>query len=196
MVLTMALLRAYYMLTVIIVGIMSYFLWSVPVAVGLYLLLIIVVRAIPVQLAWHRSNFSRLILMCITTIIYSIFVYGFLYFQSGLVSDGELRSVSLEEAIYFSATTWTTLGYGDLTASPELYILTSLEAVNGYFGMAVMVALMVLWINEGLNALDQRMERLRTLPPEDKQKIDDKVDEIINRIDTGKSVSKDKTPNG
>lgn len=38
---------------------------------------------------------------------------------------------TLEDAIYFSATTFTTTGYGDITLSYNLRLLAGMEAVNG-----------------------------------------------------------------
>ena len=39
--------------------------------------------------------------------------------------------VSLEEAMYFSFTTFTTLGYGDVTLEGPWRLLTGIEALNG-----------------------------------------------------------------
>lgn len=39
--------------------------------------------------------------------------------------------VSLERALYFSVTTSTTLGYGDITLSPRWQLLSTFEAVSG-----------------------------------------------------------------
>ena len=38
---------------------------------------------------------------------------------------------SLEEAFYFSAVTFTTLGYGDITLDSEWRILSGIQAING-----------------------------------------------------------------
>jgi voltage-gated potassium channel Kch len=38
---------------------------------------------------------------------------------------------SLEEALYFSMVTFTTLGYGDVTLSDRWRLLASFEAANG-----------------------------------------------------------------
>jgi voltage-gated potassium channel Kch len=37
----------------------------------------------------------------------------------------------LEEALYFSMVTFTTLGYGDVTLPPDWRLLASFEAANG-----------------------------------------------------------------
>ena len=46
-----------------------------------------------------------------------------------LVPEGELDS--LEEAIYFSFVTFTTLGYGDITLSEGVRLASGIEAMNG-----------------------------------------------------------------
>ena len=38
---------------------------------------------------------------------------------------------TLEEAIYFSLVTFTTLGYGEITLGPQWRLLSGLEAMNG-----------------------------------------------------------------
>ena len=46
-----------------------------------------------------------------------------------LVPTGELQTV--EQAVYFSFVTFTTLGYGDITLSEGWRILSGVEALNG-----------------------------------------------------------------
>jgi len=46
-----------------------------------------------------------------------------------LVPTGDLQT--LEEAIYFSFVTFTTLGYGDITLSEHWRLLSGIEALNG-----------------------------------------------------------------
>jgi len=49
--------------------------------------------------------------------------------------DGEQHDADaieqLETALYFSMVTFTTLGYGDVTMSPDWRLLASFEAANG-----------------------------------------------------------------
>lgn len=46
-----------------------------------------------------------------------------------LVPTGDLQT--MEEAIYFSFVTFTTLGYGDITLSENWRLLSGIEALNG-----------------------------------------------------------------
>lgn len=52
---------------------------------------------------------------------------------------------SLEEALYFSIVTFTTLGYGDVTLSDQYRLLASIEAANGIiiFGWSTAITMTV-----------------------------------------------------
>ncbi len=47
---------------------------------------------------------------------------------------------NLERALYFSSTTYSTLGYGDLTLTEEWQLLTGFEAVNGLMMFGISAA--------------------------------------------------------
>jgi hypothetical protein len=47
---------------------------------------------------------------------------------------------NLERALYFSSTTYSTLGYGDLTLTEEWQLLTGFEAVNGLIMFGISAA--------------------------------------------------------
>ena len=115
----------------------------------------------------------------LSAIIFSIVIYGFLFLKSGLVKDSKLLTVHPFDALYFSVTTWTTLGYGDLTAPDNFHLLTSLEAINGYFAMAIFISLIVIWINEAITALDERISWIRSLTPEQVQEMQNKIDPLF-----------------
>lgn len=48
-----------------------------------------------------------------------------------LYATNEPALHSLESALYYSASTFTTLGFGDITLSPQWRLLGSFEATNG-----------------------------------------------------------------
>jgi hypothetical protein len=61
---------------------------------------------------------------------------------------------SMQEAIYFSFVTFTTLGYGDITLSGDRQVVSGIEALNGILLLGWSTALLVailqrLWQNAG-----------------------------------------------
>ena len=79
-------------------------------------------------------------------VLWIILVYAFLYYRSGLIFAGELVRPSFRDSLYFSVTTWTTLGYGDFTPTPRMRLITSSQALMGHVSMGVWIALLGLWI--------------------------------------------------
>ena len=79
-------------------------------------------------------------------IVCSILFFAIIYWKSGLISSNQLVSISFFDAIYFSITTWTTLGYGDFSPPEHLRLITSLQAILGYLGMGVSIFLISLWM--------------------------------------------------
>ena len=53
-----------------------------------------------------------------------IWSYAFVYLQLGALSE-------FEPALYFSTTSFTTLGYGDIVLGPQWRILSAIEGANG-----------------------------------------------------------------
>ena len=81
-------------------------------------------------------------------LLWTILVFAVIYWRNGLLISGALKDVSFLDAIYFSATTWTTLGYGDMAPPPRIRHITSIEALLGYTGMGVWIAVVGLWIEQ------------------------------------------------
>jgi hypothetical protein len=59
------------------------------------------------------------------TLIVAIWVWALFYMLSGAIQ-------TLEEALYFSTSTFTTVGYGDLVLSEKWRLLSSIEAMDGF----------------------------------------------------------------
>jgi len=81
---------------------------------------------------WDRRlpNYGHIIIMIVVVLglfaAHSVeaWIWALFYWLSGEVT-------TLSEAVYFSTVTYTTLGYGDITLSPDWYITSSLQAVSG-----------------------------------------------------------------
>lgn len=83
----------------------------------------------------HRA---KLILVIITTFIahvveillYAVALYSLIH-QPGLGSLREAESFSMATSLYFSAETYTSLGYGDVVPTGAVRLLAGAEALNG-----------------------------------------------------------------
>lgn len=79
--------------------------------------------------------------------------YADVYQHSGLVIDTtakpEPRAITTRaDAAYFSAVTWTTLGYGDLQPQGFCRIVAASEALVGYIFLGSLIALLLSFLTE------------------------------------------------
>ncbi len=96
---------------------------------------------------WVRSRFgSKKIIHFLISYITSIFMIIFL-FAGAYISNPEdfmiqgiRKSITFEEALYFSTVTITTVGYGDIT--PASKVNRFLSATEAFLGMTLNVALL------------------------------------------------------
>jgi hypothetical protein len=84
------------------------------------------------------------VVMAIALHAFQIAIWAVAYLM--LVPTGELQT--MEQALYFSFVTFTTLGYGDITLSEGWRLLSGIEALNGI--------LLVGWTTALLFAVVQR----------------------------------------
>ena len=89
------------------------------------------------------------VIMAIVLHALQIVIWAVAYLR--LTPVGELRT--LEEAVYFSFVTFSTLGYGDITLSEGWRLLSGIEALNGI--------LLVGWTTALLFAVVQRTMKAR-----------------------------------
>jgi hypothetical protein len=107
---------------------------------------------------WDRATITAkalvvaavVLLLCYATLAEAAVWAGF-YLFIGAIPD-------LEEALYFSTVTFTTLGYGDITLDKEWRLMSAMESANGVIILGWTTALVV--------ALLQRLMRDR-LPTND-----------------------------
>jgi hypothetical protein len=129
---------------------------------GLFALL---TMTIPLQLAWYKLDFRGLVWKFIAFMGFGIVCFAMIYMRSGLVASGLHRDVSFVEALYFSITTWATLGYGDYIVPRSFQLITSAETLMGYLSMGVFIGLIALWVSMGLQAHLEYLRRLPELAP-------------------------------
>jgi voltage-gated potassium channel Kch len=77
------------------------------------------------QRSWHIPLLIITVLGVFGSHIVQIWIWAELYLFIGALNN-------LEEALYFSTTTFTTVGYGDLILGTDWRLLSSFQSANGF----------------------------------------------------------------
>jgi len=100
---------------------------------------------------WHLQTrwgqviaIATLVLMMFFAALLEALIWAGTYMAVGAIS-------SLEEALYFSIVTFTTLGYGDITLHVDWRLLASFEAANGSIMFGWTTALIVALVHTAFN---------------------------------------------
>ena len=75
--------------------------------------------------------------------ILAILFFGVLYSELGIVATSDLSGPvihSFTTSLYFSATTFTTVGFGDFVPTPESRLFATVEALTGYIVLGTITA--------------------------------------------------------
>ncbi len=92
-----------------------------------------------VGIVGHRSYIGVVQVLVLTIVgLFFVHIVEILSWAVMYLWLGEFES--LERALYFSAVTFTTLGYGDITLQERWQLLSSVEAVNGIILFGVSTA--------------------------------------------------------
>ena len=90
----------------------------------------------------HRHSLGKTIAM-VTTVLglflvhtVEVWVWAFAYWSIGVVTD-------LEEAVYFSTVTFSTVGYGDITPAADWRVFAALEGMNGFILIGWSIAYLI-----------------------------------------------------
>lgn len=109
---------------------------------------------IPLKMGTRQGSFNSIFYTYIGTMLFSIIIFANIYFKEGLYISGVITNIDFWDALYFSITTWTTLGYGDFSPTPACRLITSIEAILGYYAMAIFIVLSGLFITNGAETVD------------------------------------------
>ncbi len=96
------------------------------VSLELILKVLVAVRT-DVKVRWRAVAFALVILAMFVAHVIEIWIWAIFYYFK--VPTSEIPT--LEAAVYFSTSSFTTVGFGDLVLSEEWRLLSSFEATNG-----------------------------------------------------------------
>lgn len=90
----------------------------------------------------HRHSFGKTIAM-VTTVLglflvhtIEVWVWALAYLAIGVVG-------ALEDAVYFSTVTFSTVGYGDITPAADWRVFAALEGMNGFILIGWSIAYLI-----------------------------------------------------
>ncbi len=104
-----------------------------------------------------HGDFKRGLSWCATCIFLMIYFFAGLFLVEGLKYADGTQVKSSFDALYFSAITWTTVGYGDVlpaTSSARLY--SAVEALLGYVAMALSIVILNRYVEWGGSKVNAR----------------------------------------
>ncbi len=145
---------------------------------------LIMVQLIPLLLSMSRASFVLVASNFFFYVLVVIITFALHHKSAGLIERSEFVEPSFWDALYFSVTTFTTLGYGDLQPIPAMRLATSIEALAGMISMALFVSMIWLWCQENLvskekaffdgnrrhkNSLSVARMRIRTITGKERQ---------------------------
>jgi len=123
-----------------------------PLLGGLMLIFafVILIGMIPLFMNLSRGYFTLLLGYLAGHIIVTLLAYALQYWHAGIVASDNSVINNFQDSLYFSVTTWTTLGYGDFVPIQKMRLATSLEVLTGFISMAITVSFIWLWCTENL----------------------------------------------
>lgn len=110
-------------------------------SVLLLLLLYLAIVRIPLVLNWSSNLYGSVFTRVFFFQVFSIISYAICYNESDAIGD---KFQTYWDALYFSATTWTTLGYGDISPIGNVRLLSSIQALTGLSTLPVLAS--VIWL--------------------------------------------------
>jgi Ion channel len=88
------------------------------------------------ELPRDMMGIASFTMISVSFTLLQVISFGICYQNTGLISNLHLGPA---DYIYFSAMTWTTVGYGDITPSGSSRFLAAVEALHGYIFMGIFI---------------------------------------------------------
>src|SRR6266496_1652169 len=91
----------------------------------------------------RRINVTQCVIFAVFSISFLLTLllsFAFVFRTLGIFDGNGHRTFDPIICLYFSAITWTTVGYGDFTPSPETRLYAASEALLAYIFMAMLIA--------------------------------------------------------
>lgn len=97
---------------------------------------------------WGIAGFGHRPLRVVFFAFAIVLTYAILYWNiGGIVSATSIEKITFQNAIYFSGTTFSTVGYGDFLPAPHAQLIALTEAAIGSFTMGLFVAVLAHRLN-------------------------------------------------
>jgi len=122
------------------VGIMN------PITVVCFFLIGILVMSSILHTFFKEGNIGTTIFYMAFTAVSIVIVFSFIYVETGIMYNNVISHNNLD-TLYFSAVTWTTLGYGDFQPVKAARLLAASEAFLGYVFMGVFIGIVLTYAN-------------------------------------------------
>ncbi|HEU0230788.1 MAG TPA: ion channel [Burkholderiaceae bacterium] len=138
--------------TSILLSLVSGFFGWYSILIGIFLFIgfYVIITILPLLLNLSRSFYWIIFALLIIHISITILSFALNYHSTGLLGSKGKFAPSFYDSLYFSITTFTTLGYGDIRPLPSYRLTTSLEALIGMVSMALGASVIWLWCQENL----------------------------------------------
>jgi hypothetical protein len=97
---------------------------------------------------WAIAGFGHRPLRVVGSAVVFVLCYALIYWMfDGIVSSQPDGPLTFQHAVYFSGTTFSTVGYGDLIPAPHAQMIALTEAALGSFTTGLFVAVLAHRLN-------------------------------------------------